>query len=97
MYRAWALWEQYQKKAQLYRSNVILVPHGDDFRYDSTAEWDKQLGNMEKLMDFMNADRDMNIKVSVPVLHLVVLYPSPHPNPRLQSKVGILDSPCLSM
>ena len=61
--RAWALWEQFQKKAQLYHSNVILVPHGDDFRYNDISEWDKQLGNMEKLMDYMNADRDMNIKV----------------------------------
>ena len=67
---AWALWEQYQKKAQLYRSNVILVPHGDDFRYDGFSEWDKQLGNMEKLMDFMNGDRDMNIKVRAPVVYL---------------------------
>ncbi|PVD26177.1 hypothetical protein C0Q70_13846 [Pomacea canaliculata] len=60
---AWALWEQYQKKAQLYNSNVLLVPHGDDFRYDTMQEWDKQLGNMEKIMAFMNADKDMNIKI----------------------------------
>lgn len=60
---AWALWEQYQKKAQLYRSNVLLVPHGDDFRYASLKEWDVQLGNMEKLMTYMNGDKDMNVKV----------------------------------
>ncbi|KAK7505480.1 hypothetical protein BaRGS_00003225 [Batillaria attramentaria] len=60
---AWALWEQYQKKAQLYKSSVLLVPHGDDFRYDTRQEWEEQLGNMEKLMTYMNNDRDMNIKV----------------------------------
>ena len=46
------------------------MPHGDDFRYDGFSEWDKQLGNMEKLMDFMNGDRDMNIKVRAPVVYL---------------------------
>lgn len=71
--RAWALWEQFQKKAQLYRSNVILVPHGDDFRYDSLSEWDKQLGNLEKLMTYMNADHDMNIKVSLILFKLKCL------------------------
>lgn len=60
---SWALWKQYQKKAQLYSSRVLLVPHGDDFRYSSSSEWDKQLGNMEKLMTYMNNNADMNIKV----------------------------------
>ncbi|XP_076463704.1 alpha-mannosidase 2-like [Babylonia areolata] len=60
---SWSLWEQFQKKAQLYSSNVILVPHGDDFRYTSVTEWDHQFGNLEKLIDYMNADRDMNIRV----------------------------------
>lgn len=30
-------------------------------------EWDKQLGNMEKIMAFMNADKDMNIKVKLAI------------------------------
>ena len=57
------LWEQFQKKAELYRSNVLLVPHGDDFRYSSGVEWDDQLGNLEKLMTYMNQNLDMHIDV----------------------------------
>ncbi|XP_005089577.1 alpha-mannosidase 2 [Aplysia californica] len=60
---SWALWEQLQKKAELYRSNVLLVPHGDDFRYDSSSEWEAQFGNLEKLMEYMNKDPDMNINL----------------------------------
>ncbi|CAG5119326.1 unnamed protein product [Candidula unifasciata] len=60
---SWALWEQFQKKAQLYRSNVLLVPHGDDFRYSSSEEWSQQFGNLGRLIDYMNKDKDMNIKV----------------------------------
>ncbi|KAH9519609.1 Alpha-mannosidase 2, partial [Bulinus truncatus] len=59
----WALWEQFQKKATLYRSNILLVPHGDDFRYSSDSEWSEQFGNLGKLMDFMNKDKDMNIQI----------------------------------
>uniref|UniRef100_A0A2C9K725 Alpha-mannosidase n=1 Tax=Biomphalaria glabrata TaxID=6526 RepID=A0A2C9K725_BIOGL len=60
---AWALWEQFQKKASLYRSNILLVPHGDDFRYSSQSEWTEQFGNLGKLMDYMNKNKDMNIQI----------------------------------
>ncbi|RUS73821.1 hypothetical protein EGW08_018414 [Elysia chlorotica] len=60
---AWSLWEQFQKKAQLYRSNVLLVPHGDDFRYSTRREWSEQFGNLQKLMDFINKNGDMNVEV----------------------------------
>lgn len=52
-----------RKKAQLYKHNVLLVPHGDDFRYQSQSEWDKQLGNMAKLMTYMNQQADWHIQV----------------------------------
>ncbi|GFR83293.1 alpha-mannosidase [Elysia marginata] len=60
---AWSLWEQFQKKAHLYQSNVLLVPHGDDFRYTSQGEWQQQFGNLQKLMDYINKNEDMNIQV----------------------------------
>ncbi|XP_041371346.1 alpha-mannosidase 2-like [Gigantopelta aegis] len=60
---SWQLWEQFQKKAQIYRSNVLLVPHGDDFRYSGGDEWDDQLGNLEKLMTYMNQSKDMHVVV----------------------------------
>ena len=61
--RAQNLWEQLQKKSELYRSNVVLMPHGDDFRYDNGEEWEKQLVNMEKLMRYMSEHETMNIDV----------------------------------
>lgn len=62
-YRSWELWEQFQKKATLYRSDTILVPHGDDFRYQNGEEWDKQLLNLEKLMKFINNNPSMKTQV----------------------------------
>ncbi|KAJ8308818.1 hypothetical protein KUTeg_013692 [Tegillarca granosa] len=60
---SWSLWEQFQKKASLYRSDTILVPHGDDFRYQNEEEWDKQLLNMEKLMKYINNNPAMKTQV----------------------------------
>ncbi|XP_071080920.1 alpha-mannosidase 2-like [Haliotis cracherodii] len=60
---SWELWEQLQKKAHLYKSNVLLVPHGDDFRYSSPSEWNKQLTNLEKMFTFMNSKTDFHIKI----------------------------------
>lgn len=53
--RAKQLWEQFQKKAELFQTNVVLVPHGDDFRYAHPTEWYTQMNNMESLMRYINA------------------------------------------
>lgn len=61
--RAWLLWEQFQKKSELFQENVLLVPHGDDFRYSDAREWEKQFLNLEKLMAYINSNIEMNTKV----------------------------------
>lgn len=52
--RSMLLLDQYQKKAALYRSNVVLVPLGDDFRYSSATETDDQYTNHQKIHDYLN-------------------------------------------
>lgn len=57
------LYEQFRKKSSLYQYNTILVPIGDDFRYDSAHEWDEQYRNYDLLMDYMNSKTEWNINV----------------------------------
>lgn len=61
--RADLLVEQWQKKATLYRTAAILVPHGDDFRYRTQEEWDAQRSNLAKLFEFINAAPRYNVEV----------------------------------
>ena len=39
-------------------SNVILVPLGDDFRYNKEKEVDQQYTNYKKLIDYINANKN---------------------------------------
>lgn len=57
------LYEQYKRKATLFKHNTVLIPLGDDFRFDTSKEWDLFYENYMKIMDYINARSDWNMNV----------------------------------
>lgn len=52
--------------------NTLLIPLGDDFRYDSDLEWEDQYTNYKQLFDYMNNKQELNIHVSFGVQQIRV-------------------------
>ena len=63
--------DQYRKKSLLYKTNVLLVPLGDDFRWDTEKEIKNQFENYFKLM---NGHPDMKIKVSFRICMTCIIH-----------------------
>jgi len=61
--RAAVLLDQYRKKSQLYKTDVLFVPLGDDFRWDSGKEFDDQYLNYQMLMDHINSNHALHAEV----------------------------------
>jgi len=61
--RAELLLEQYGRTGSLLPHNVVLVPLGDDFRYNNAAEFDQQYTNYMQIMEFINS-HDYHAKVT---------------------------------
>ncbi|XP_055903660.1 alpha-mannosidase 2 isoform X2 [Eupeodes corollae] len=57
--KAEMLVDQWRKKAELYKTNSVLIPLGDDFRYSQSTEWEAQMRNYEMLFDYINNERKM--------------------------------------
>lgn len=65
--RAQVILDQYRKKSQLYgdgtNHDVVLIPLGEDFRYETLKEARFQYESYERLIEYMNSNEEMNVNI----------------------------------
>ena len=60
-----SLWlDQVYKKAMLYNHGHVLIPVGDDFRYQTQQEALAQFENYQRMFDWLNKHRDVDVSFS---------------------------------
>ena len=82
---------QYRKKSALFKHNTLLVPIGDDFRFDRELEWEQQYHNYTKLFNYINSKPELGVRVHFGTLgeyFRAVKNDSVVPKPKFSSFVG---------
>lgn len=81
--RTQTILDQWKKKATLYKTNVVLVPLGDDFRYQDPEEFDLQFDNYEKIFRYLQENPELGAEASFGTLsdYFAAVYEETKTNP----------------
>ncbi|XP_052271648.1 alpha-mannosidase 2-like [Dreissena polymorpha] len=55
--------KQFRLKNANYKYNVMMLPHGGDFQYDTEHEWVKQYRNLKIFMKYVNEHKEFNVQM----------------------------------